>query len=217
MLTPTSIPAPPVPTSAGAGIRWRPGHEGRQKVLASPEQPNRLYIIVYLVFIPAMRQTAIRKPCCSDGTGGQGQDRGCRRRVGNRQLGCPCVGPGSGAERDGSSVPTCQQLLTRLGNAAQQPGVQEMGSGVRWQQPDLCGNAVHEGRRFAPWELPARGAVPYWALEAGRKTQGPSCCSLSCLSHWVGTAWKPPRIKVLPRSSPRYTRRSILRWELRRG
>lgn len=207
MLIPTGIPAPPVPTSSGAGIRWRPGHGGQRKALASLEQPNGLYVIVHLIFIPAMRQTAIRKPCCSDGTGGQGQDRGCQQE-GGLPVGWPRVWGRAGQQ----FCATGQQLLARLGSAAQQPGVQEMGSGARWQQPDLGGSAAREGWRFAPRELPAQGAIPRWAPGAGRRTQGPSCCSLLCPSHWVGTAWKPPRIKVWPQSLPCCTR-SILRWE----
>jgi len=138
----------------------------------------------------------VRTPCCS--AGGRGPDGGCQEEGGQQAAGLPVGWP-------------------RLcGSAGRQPGVREPGSGVRWQQPGPCSNAARGGGCFALRELPARGAAPRWAPGAGRTAQGPSCCSLSCPSHWVRTAWKPPRIKALPQSLPR-SARSILQWEPRQG
>lgn len=180
--------------------------------MASPEQPNGLYVVVYLIFTPATRQMAIRKPCCSDGTGHQGQDRGCQEEGGQQAVGLPVGWPRLWDKVGWQLCATCQQLLTGLARQQSSLVCRRWAVGLRWQQPELCGNAAHEGWCFALQELPAQGAVPHWAPGAGRKTQGPSSCSLLGPFHWIRTAWKPPKIKELPRSLPRYTR-SILRWE----
>lgn len=104
------------------------------------------------------------------------------------RLGCRWSAPACGSVGR-QLCATCQQLLTRPGNAAPQPGAQETGSG--------CGKAARGGQGIAAQELPARGAAPRGAPGAAGKPTHPLAVP-SCPSCWVGTAWEPPRRELGP-------------------
>lgn len=93
---------PPPPERGYAGSRDTGGSRKPWPLLSSPTGSTSSYISSSPLQQGRWR---LGSPAAVMALGTKGRIEDARRRVGNRRLGCPWVGPGSGTKWDGSSVP----------------------------------------------------------------------------------------------------------------